>query len=659
MNNKRLRKIALCTITFVIIMTSMGQVAFAQSEEQIENVEEIEASETSLEEVEELEEHDDFEHMKEVEDILENESEELALYEEDNDPQYYIKDPVLREIINKRLYKEEGYNPTPTDLESITFLQIEPQNGSGYNSRNYLRIDSFEGFEYLVNLNYLIIKNTIMDERDLETIAMVTSLISLDIEYSFFTGRNDVSTTLLNTSINGASRTDVDLAFSSYVSLEPLSNLTALTQIQLVRNATINDRTEFGKTLTGYDLTGWEKLVNLEYIWIEGASSFNDNSFGFIKELPEITEITLYNTSLNSLEHFADLSEEKMRVLQVMSNDVLDYTPVIDKSFFINSSLNVVKDLLGFYTEEEVDGETGKYVSVNTGIKVSESLAYVTVSSYSMFRDSMEYLGYEIHEGILYLNFKVLDLVDFKHISIEEKYHGFMVNVEVVFNTPNGIKDLEFDLPINIGKRVDFVLSSEDVQSLYFKPFEAITPLDNPSRPGFHFVGWTEDLEGMIPYDFSKETFDNQRIYAQWEELDSFTVSFNTNGGSEVSPIHDVKKDTTIDEPMIPIKDGYVFAGWFKDMELNDQWDFKEDRVSEDIILHAKWELVNLDIGQRPTSPSDNSTPDHTSSTETNTPMDSPNTGLKTTESSSLIAMMLVSLLSVFVLIRKRYLNSN
>ena len=71
---------------------------------------------------------------------------------------------------------------------------------------------------------------------------------------------------------------------------------------------------------------------------------------------------------------------------------------------------------------------------------------------------------------------------------------------------------------------------------------------------------------------------------------ESFTCSFETNGGSEIAPVKAVKSGS-LKEPEAPVKDRYVFDGWFKDPELTKPWNFKSDRVNSDITLYARWKV--------------------------------------------------------------------
>ena len=69
-----------------------------------------------------------------------------------------------------------------------------------------------------------------------------------------------------------------------------------------------------------------------------------------------------------------------------------------------------------------------------------------------------------------------------------------------------------------------------------------------------------------------------------------FTVIFNSNGGSVVSPVT-VESGKTIAKPADPVKAHYAFAGWFRDNNVWDnEWNFAADMVTDNITLYAKWE---------------------------------------------------------------------
>ena len=72
------------------------------------------------------------------------------------------------------------------------------------------------------------------------------------------------------------------------------------------------------------------------------------------------------------------------------------------------------------------------------------------------------------------------------------------------------------------------------------------------------------------------------------QKLNEFTVSFNSNEGSDV-PSQTVKEDEKATKPENPTRDGYTFEAWFKEVELTNEWKFDSDVVISDMTLYAKW----------------------------------------------------------------------
>ena len=86
----------------------------------------------------------------------------------------------------------------------------------------------------------------------------------------------------------------------------------------------------------------------------------------------------------------------------------------------------------------------------------------------------------------------------------------------------------------------------------------------------------------------------------------SYTVTFNSNGGSSVSSIS-VASGNKLTKPVDPTKEGFTFAGWYTDAALINAYDFDKN-VTVAFTLYAKWtEVVPLP----PSSPFDDVTPGH------------------------------------------------
>lgn len=66
-----------------------------------------------------------------------------------------------------------------------------------------------------------------------------------------------------------------------------------------------------------------------------------------------------------------------------------------------------------------------------------------------------------------------------------------------------------------------------------------------------------------------------------------FTITFDTQGGSEVKPIT-IAEGATITLPNNPTKEGYVFAGWYLSNALVEEFNITKT-ITGDITLYAKW----------------------------------------------------------------------
>ena len=67
-----------------------------------------------------------------------------------------------------------------------------------------------------------------------------------------------------------------------------------------------------------------------------------------------------------------------------------------------------------------------------------------------------------------------------------------------------------------------------------------------------------------------------------------YTVRFDTDGAGSI-PNQTVKKNGKAEEPAVPVKEGYIFTGWYTDKELTEKYDFNSD-VVKGMTLYAGWE---------------------------------------------------------------------
>ena len=120
------------------------------------------------------------------------------------------------------------------------------------------------------------------------------------------------------------------------------------------------------------------------------------------------------------------------------------------------------------------------------------------------------------------------------------------------------------------------------------------TKPDDPTLKGHTFAFWYlgEDEQTATAYNFGTPVTENITLTAKWN-INKYTVTFDSNGGTPVPPAQKVEYGLTAAEPTsAPTKTGYTFDGWY----LGDEkYDFS-DAVEQDITLKAQWTLNTYNI---------------------------------------------------------------
>ena len=114
-------------------------------------------------------------------------------------------------------------------------------------------------------------------------------------------------------------------------------------------------------------------------------------------------------------------------------------------------------------------------------------------------------------------------------------------------------------------------------------------PSKAPTKEKAVFEFWYNANENIVePFDFDTPVTDDITVVAKWHGI--FSVTFDSNGGSEVAPQTVDEGDKAVKPSPDPTKVGYTFEGWFTDNNtFADEWDFDENTVTDDVALFAKW----------------------------------------------------------------------
>ena len=129
-----------------------------------------------------------------------------------------------------------------------------------------------------------------------------------------------------------------------------------------------------------------------------------------------------------------------------------------------------------------------------------------------------------------------------------------------------------------------------------------ITQPDNPARDGFTFDGWFSDEACESAWDFETGIVtDDMTLYAGWTPI-TFTVTFDTQARISVPP-QTVVQGGKATQPANLLRDGFTFAGWYKEADCINAWDFATDLVTADIMLYAKWTKNTVTGNETPDAP--------------------------------------------------------
>jgi len=135
-------------------------------------------------------------------------------------------------------------------------------------------------------------------------------------------------------------------------------------------------------------------------------------------------------------------------------------------------------------------------------------------------------------------------------------------------------------------------VNAEDAVMEY--TYEDTITLPIATKTGHSFVGWFTNAQftSSVVSEL-KNSHGDITLYANYS-INKYTISFDTNGGTEVEPITQ-NYNTSVSAPSSPAKNGYRFAGWYSDISLNEIYEFTA-MPATDITLYAKWELENYNI---------------------------------------------------------------
>lgn len=116
--------------------------------------------------------------------------------------------------------------------------------------------------------------------------------------------------------------------------------------------------------------------------------------------------------------------------------------------------------------------------------------------------------------------------------------------------------------------------------------------LQDANKEGHAFGGWYEEQEYINKIEtIDTTTIQNYDLYAKFT-INQYTITFDTNGGSEVDSITQ-DYNSVVTKPTDPIKPASIFSGWYTDNNTFENEYFFTTMPSNSITLYAKFDLIS------------------------------------------------------------------
>jgi|GEM_PF-1149734 len=110
-------------------------------------------------------------------------------------------------------------------------------------------------------------------------------------------------------------------------------------------------------------------------------------------------------------------------------------------------------------------------------------------------------------------------------------------------------------------------MGGSDVAEDYPKWGGIVAEPEVPVREGYNFLGWYTDSECTTKYNFNTPVKKDITLYAKWEkgpEEETYDVTFDTSGGTAVSPKTNLSYGTLLDLTTVTTSlEDYDFVGWY------------------------------------------------------------------------------------------------
>jgi len=298
---------------------------------------------------------------------------------------------------------------------------------------------------------------------------------------------------------------------------------------------------------------------------------------GFIKTQAPVINMALYENKLIALS-----AVDGICYLEILdASDVTERTPEklvvnIDDVFFMYSSrYKEIRQML-LYNDETSEDVTGFATCTSSDESVVKFTSLGAIRSYNR-----------------------------GHATLTIEYEGFTKTIDVYVDATAKLIEVEgYDIEFHPLNDLYVVILDEGTTKLPTIKAAAddclevnITYPDVITEPAYVTVGIGEKVAKEYKIYFMGELkpevtnpYPSSGASSAIRPADSkvsVKVSYETNGGSVIDDVK-VEKGGKLTAPPVPVKEGYIFDGWYTDAKLTKEYDF-DKAASKNVTLYAKW----------------------------------------------------------------------
>ena len=118
---------------------------------------------------------------------------------------------------------------------------------------------------------------------------------------------------------------------------------------------------------------------------------------------------------------------------------------------------------------------------------------------------------------------------------------------------------------------------------------DLVTKPADPTKEHYTFDAWYNDADLTDATSFAADTFDvDSTIYAKWTPV-NYTVTFEAGEGLIDPAVATVAYGSLVTKPADPVNAGFLLTAWTLDEEGQEEFNFANDIISENVVLYAQW----------------------------------------------------------------------